>query len=149
MVFKMEMTNQDYHKKILQAGIKPSVQRVAIYSYLDNHRTHPDAEEVFAALGPDYPTLSKTTVYNTMRLFEEKGLIQAVRIEDDKLRFDAMTENHLHFKCSICNKIFDIIDFESVNLINRQCDSILPKGFREEKIQTLIWGKCRECSDLN
>ena len=45
-------------------NIKPSVQRIAIMKYLMEHRTHPTVDEIYTALSPTIPTLSKTTVYN-------------------------------------------------------------------------------------
>lgn len=48
-------------------NIKPSVQRIAIMKYLMEHRTHPTVDEIYTALSPTIPTLSKTTVYNTLK----------------------------------------------------------------------------------
>ena len=58
--------------KYLQGyGIKPSIQRIAIMDYLLTHKTHPSIEEIYLALCDEIPTLSKTTVYNTLKLFAE------------------------------------------------------------------------------
>jgi len=62
----------NYHTRLNAVGIRPSVQRVAVYAYLCEHPVHPTVETVYSALSSDYPTLSKTTIYNTLRLFEEK-----------------------------------------------------------------------------
>ena len=58
-------------ERLLESGIKPSVQRVEIMTYLMTHFTHPTVEEVYKALCPTIKTLSRTTVYNTLRLFSE------------------------------------------------------------------------------
>ena len=75
--------------KILQHyGIHPSVQRIAIMDYLLKHRTHPTVDEVYVALYKDIPTLSKTTVYNTLRLFSEQGAALMLTIDERKICFD-------------------------------------------------------------
>ena len=48
-----------------RCGLRLSSQRIAVASYILSHRTHPTADEIFNALKPDHPTLSRTTVYNT------------------------------------------------------------------------------------
>lgn len=64
------MTAYEY---LLSYHIKPSVQRIAIMDYLLNHKTHPCIDEIHTALCKEIPTLSKTTVYNTLKLFVEHG----------------------------------------------------------------------------
>ena len=88
-------------------GIRPSLTRVLIYDYLRQHRTHPTADEIYSALSPEAPTLSKTTVYNTMKLLSEKGVIKTITIEEQQARFDACTDTHGHFLCKDCGKVFD------------------------------------------
>ena len=67
--------NALYQKILQQAGIRPSIQRIAVYAFLYENRIHPDVETVYNKLNPIYPTLSKTTVYNTLKLFEEKNIV--------------------------------------------------------------------------
>ena len=136
-----------YAEILQKADIRPSIQRIAVYSYLCEHPVHPDVETVYDALNPVYPTLSKTTVYNTLKLFEEKKIVQSIKIEDDKLRFDAEMKDHLHFKCMKCGKIFDIFSDEQIKKQNNRCSEFLPNGFSMSKIQTNIWGLCGECAE--
>lgn len=93
--------------KLLQKGIKPSLIRLKVYEYLVNHKTHPTADEIYNSLLLEIPTLSKTSVYNTLSLFVEKGLVQIITIEENIVRFDADTSVHGHFQCKSCGKIYD------------------------------------------
>lgn len=93
---------------LLDYGIKPSIQRMAIVEYMMENRIHPTADEIYNALYVKVPTLSKTTVYNTMKLFTEQGAVLALVIDDKNVRFDIDTSVHAHFQCNHCNKIFDI-----------------------------------------
>ena len=59
-------------QKLSAHNIKPSLQRLAIYSYLLEKKNHPTVDMIYSDLHPSMPTLSKTTVYNTLKLFIEK-----------------------------------------------------------------------------
>lgn len=89
-------------------NIKPSVQRMAIMTYLMEHRTHPTVDEIYTALSPDIPTLSKTTVYNTLRLLSEQGAAQTLTIDERNTCYDADTAPHAHFLCKQCGRIYDM-----------------------------------------
>ena len=59
----------DAYELLVQYQIKPSVQRLAVMKFLIKRRNYPTAEDIYTALYPQIPTLSKTTVYNTLKLF--------------------------------------------------------------------------------
>lgn len=63
-------------------GVKPSIQRLAIMKYLMEHRTHPTADMIFNDLYKEIPTLSKTTVYNTLKLLTEHGAVRTIGIDE-------------------------------------------------------------------
>lgn len=132
------------HQILKNAGIRPSIQRVAVYSYLYENKIHPDVETVYNALYKLYPSLSKTTVYNTLKLFEDNKIVQSIKIDDDKLRFDAEMKPHLHFKCMNCGKIFDIFS-DSIESTNKSLLNELPSNFSFSRIQTNLWGTCSDC----
>lgn len=119
-------------------GIRPSLTRVLIYDYLRQHRTHPTADEIYSALSPDAPTLSKTTVYNTMKLLSEKGVIKTITIEEQQARFDACTDIHGHFLCKDCGKVFDF-DTELPEMK-------IPSGFTPTVTEIYCIGKCKHCN---
>lgn len=64
------------------------MQRIAIMEYLMTHRTHPTVDEIYTALSPSMPTLSKTTVYNTLRLLAEHGAVLELDMDSRNTRFD-------------------------------------------------------------
>jgi len=100
-------TNNEIGNRLLKFGVKPSVQRIAIMEYLTEHLTHPTADTIFNDLYPSIPTLSKTTVYNTLKLLEEQGAIQAINIDEKNVRYDADISPHAHFKCKKCGYVND------------------------------------------
>ncbi len=97
-------------------NISLSHQRLMVLEYLtQNNQCHPTVEQIFTGLQKDIPTLSKTTVYNTLRILAEAGLVRVITIEDNETRYDVNTQNHGHFKCESCGKINDFyIDIDSL-----------------------------------
>ncbi|MDR0698286.1 MAG: transcriptional repressor [Tannerella sp.] len=89
-------------------GIRPSVQRIAIMRYLTDNRTHPTAEEIFEIMRKQIPTLSKTTVYNTLKLFVRQGAATCIGIDEKNARFDGCVKPHAHFRCKKCGRIIDL-----------------------------------------
>lgn len=89
-------------------GIKPSVQRMSIMNYLMEHCTHPTVDEIYSALSPTIPTLSKTTVYNTLKLLCDHGAAQTLTIDERNTCYDANTAPHVHFFCRCCGRVYDL-----------------------------------------
>lgn len=109
---------------LMQHKIKPSLQRIAIMDYLMSFRTHPTVDEIYNSLLPSVPTLSKTTVYNTLKLFEKKGAVLSIGIDEKMIRFDGYTDDHAHFICLSCGCIYDLPIDQSL-LANNQKTSEL------------------------
>ncbi|MCD4817751.1 MAG: transcriptional repressor [Candidatus Cloacimonetes bacterium] len=96
-------------KNILKMhNISPSLHRLKILEYIHRPYTHSTADEIFQALEKDIPTLSKTTVYNTLKTFEKNGIISALSIFENETRYEFKKQEHAHFKCEKCGEIFDI-----------------------------------------
>ena len=87
------------YDRLIEHNIKPSMQRIAIMEFLMEHPIHPSADDIYMALSPSMPTLSKTTVYNTLKLFSEQGAALMLTIDEKNTNFDADTSMHSHFLC--------------------------------------------------
>lgn len=102
------MTNINAIKEYLDGkGVKPSYPRLKVLEYLVEYRNHPTAEEIYEVLVKEMPTLSRTTVYNTLNLFVEEGVVIPINISSNETRYDATVMDHGHFKCTGCGKIVD------------------------------------------
>lgn len=88
--------------------IKPSVQRMAIMNFLWINRIHPTVDDIYNALTDDIPTLSRTTVYNTLKLFVDSGAVLMLSIDEKNTRYDIDISAHAHFRCLGCDCIYDI-----------------------------------------
>jgi Fur family peroxide stress response transcriptional regulator len=123
-------------------GIKPTYQRIKILDFMcQNTRNHPTVERIFAGLAQEIPTMSLTTVYNTLSKFIEKGLVCGVTITGTEVRYDFNTESHHHFLCKKCGQIKDVdvpcsLSGQKGNLID---------GHKIEEIHGYFKGTCRDC----
>ena len=136
------MRTYDY---LLSFNVKPSVQRMAIMDYLLTHRTHPSIDEIYLALCDEIPTLSKTTVYNTLKLFVEHGAAQMLTIDEKNACYDADITLHAHFLCKKCNKIFDF----PAPAEDMQVAQMKDKGFQLEDVHYYYRGICPQCKHQN
>ena len=96
------------YDNLIKHEVKPSVQRMAIMDYMMTHFTHPSVDEIYNALSPKFPTLSRTTVYNTLKLFVEHGAVRMLTIDEHNACFDGDMSLHAHFLCKKCGKIYDM-----------------------------------------
>ena len=101
------VSRAELKEELTKAGIRPSVQRLAIFEYVRNSCQHPTAEVVYEALRDELGSLSLTTVYNTLKLFVDAGLILMLTIDDTFRCFDGDCSKHAHFLCNKCGKIID------------------------------------------
>ena len=131
-------TSMNELRKYLESrGIQPSFHRLKILEYLITHRTHPTVENIHKALSREIPTLSKTTIYNTLKLFLSKGLVWGLTIDENKLRYDFNTEPHAHFKCIKCGRVLD------VSLELPPLGSI--EGHKVMETHLYLKGICKDC----
>ena len=122
---------------LLNYNIKPSIIRVMIYDYLRGTKSHPTVDDIYKALQPGAPTLSKTTVYNTVKLFVSAGLVKALSIDGTQIRYDADIGHHGHFRCDKCEKVYDF-------KISADAECGL-EGFDVTKREIFYSGTCNHC----
>lgn len=91
-----------------EKAISPSYTRTRIYAYLEGNKSHPTVDEIYKSLIDELPTLSKTTVYNVLKLFIEKELVKPVNMSASEKRYELYHTPHSHFKCDMCDTIYDI-----------------------------------------
>ena len=105
-------------------GIQPSAQRLAVAEYVLRTQDHPSADEVLARVRGRVPMISRATVYNTLNLFVEKGLLRQFVLAEGRLVFDPHVAPHHHF-----------VDDESGTIVDVPWDALEVK--RVEKLQGL------------
>ncbi len=124
-------------------GIAPSLTRLKIYEYL-RAASHPSVDEIYQNLKEEIPTLSKTTVYNTLHLFVEKDLAKALFTDFSKNRYDIKDVPHAHFHCTECDEIHDIHEITPPRIAE---DAI--EGYLAKEAQLTLKGVCPRCRRQN
>lgn len=122
-----------------ERGVRPTPQRLAVYEYLLTHRTHPTAEAIFEALLPRYPSFSRTTIYNSLKVLMQAGLIRVVSIDPTEQHFDGYAADHGHCRCDVCGRLFDFpVPDDAIT-------SLIPDGFAVSQQDVFFTGVCRDC----
>lgn len=130
-------------EKLKNNKIRLSHQRLKVLEYLDENRIHPTVEQIYNALHDEIPTLSKTTIYNTLNTLSEAGIVKSLNIEDNEARYDIRTDEHGHFKCKKCEEIYDFeVDMDKVAVKDLE-------GFRIFSKDLYFFGICPKCSNKN
>jgi len=126
---------------LISKNIKPTYQRLEIYKYLRNNRNHPTVDMIYESLLKKIPTISKTTIYNALETFVEKGLVMPIVITGTEMRYDANASKHPHFLCEKCGKIIDI-DLEC-----RYIGKMNVRGNIINEMHCYLRGICQNCNN--
>lgn len=132
----------DATQMLQKAGIVTTRQRVSLLELLFQSTAHPDADSLLVSARKQMPALSADTVYRTLNLFADAGIIQRMAVPTRRARFDKCVEPHDHFMCSRCEQISDIPR-------RRKTAGMIPaeaKACGEVRdVQMVYVGVCRMC----
>ncbi len=136
------MNTNAYTEQLRRAGLRASAQRIAVLKLLEGSTAHPSAEEIYRTLLPAFPSLSLTTVYNTVHTLVESGLLRTVEIDAANLRFDSAAHApHGHFRCRRCGRIFDVALPQGADV-----SGAVPPGFNVDTLDVYFKGVCSDCA---
>lgn len=133
----------DRFRDILRrGGVKLTHQRMVIFQEVAGMDCHPDAETVYRAVRSRLPMVSLDTVYRTLWLLQDLGLVRVLGARD-RVRFDGNTRPHHHFVCRKCGAMLDFCSSEYDRVKIPQVVRALGKP---ETARVEILGTCVECS---
>lgn len=130
---------EKFKQLLVDKGIKPTYQRIKILEYLETHENHPTVEMIYKALYKKVPTLSRTTVYNTLDIFREHGLVALLSTTDSEARYEYNFDSHHHFICKECGAIIDIPVKCSFRMVLER------EGHRVDEVHGNFIGICSKC----
>jgi Fur family peroxide stress response transcriptional regulator len=125
-----------------QKQLKVTPQRVEVYKALLASSSHPSAETVYEKVKKILPNISLDTVNRTLNTLSLIGAAFVVEGSGDVKRFDGNLENHQHFKCVKCKKIFD---FQHKDFENIQAPKEILGRFKVLRATVYIEGLCQPC----
>lgn len=121
---------------------RKSRQREAILKYLRGTHSHPTAYSVYEAVRQDIPNISLGTVYRNLKMLSSEGQILELALAGGLSRFDGNMQNHYHFRCEGCGRVFDVAEPVDVSLDSRVAQET---GFDVSYHITEFRGLCRDC----
>jgi len=145
MVSKAEVERriQAFVQTCRRQGMKVTHQRMEIVRELAASAEHPDAETVYQAVCGRVPSISRDTVYRTLATLEVEGLIRKVSPLVESARYDANTERHHHFICTVCGLVRD---FYSEDLDDLPIPPAVKTFGEIESAQVEVRGICSACA---
>jgi Fe2+ or Zn2+ uptake regulation protein len=127
-------------KKLLESReIRPSHHRILILKYLSQTHNHPTVDEVFRDLAPQAPTITKATIYNSLKVFLEKNLVSSFSTSGGETRYDYKCSAHAHFHCMNCDRVIDVLS-------KYPCYEVKNVGHNKvQEVQLFFKGLCKKC----
>jgi len=124
-------------------GYRITKPRLVILDILRNTTTHPTAEEVYDLVKPRIPNISLGTVYRTLNVLEELGLLRKLSCEQSFYRYDGNVNMHYHAVCLGCGRVFDVNGELLDNLLKERFS--VETGFTITGHKLELYGYCNEC----
>ncbi len=126
----------EIEKRLSEAGVQPTAQRIALCRYLLCEADHPTADEIKKWADLNFPKISMATVYNTLKALVDAGILKEFKFpHSDSAVYDCNTSVHYHFLDEKTGELFDIAP-EAVNLSVKLQDK-----FKVTEIQVLFRGR--------
>ncbi len=136
----------DQFRKFLQDGqYRITPERFEVLAAVLAWDDHFDADNLFIALKNNGSKVSRATVYKTLNLLHECGLVSRYRFSQGHAQYEKTTDrpHHDHMVCTRCGKI---IEFENSRVVRLQDDACAFYGFKPTYHSFQIFGACLECS---
>jgi Fur family peroxide stress response transcriptional regulator len=123
-------------------GIRLTPQRQVILQFLKETEEHPTAEQVYQKIGEQFPGISLATVYNTLNMLKELGVIRELSYGDMSSRYDGNDTEHAHLVCENCNHVIYIACPPQESM---QTPDIDQHGFQIRSYRLEYYGTCESC----
>jgi len=126
-------------------GLKVTPQRSEIYRQLLCSLDHPCVDSLYRRVKKIFPGISFDTVHRTLQTFADLGLAQVVEGTGVPRRFDPNLDDHHHFWCRVCRRVFDL----SAQNGNRRLSEMEwgdHPGYRVLRARLVLEGVCADCS---
>ena len=129
--------------RLREKGYRLTPQRVMILSAIEDSDSHISAEDIYAQVAARYPQVNISTVYRTLELLKELGLIYEIDLGEGRIRYHPEGKGHHHHL--VCQKCGAVIDVDESTLA-RLRDVLLSRyDFSAQLKHIAIFGTCQDC----
>jgi Fur family transcriptional regulator, iron response regulator len=128
------VTREQISAILMERGVFPTPQRLDVAQVILTRPQHLSAEQIIAGIRSMGSRVSKATVYNTLNLFCERGLVRTVEVDPSRQFYDSTIEPHHHFYNMETGELIDI-PLDGVTL---QLNTSLPAGTEQAGVDVVI-----------
>lgn len=137
------MAEQDLFTSLQSTGVRITRQRRAVLRVLQESNEHLDAAAVHDRVRARDPRVSLATVYRTLALLKEEGLVDEHRLGEGHAHFEAAPRTpHYHFSCVGCGRVVEFDAPEVARIVRRL---IKEQGVQVRETHLSITGYCAVC----
>lgn len=136
-------TDTELTELLRQRGLRATSQRVVMHRLLREQNRHVSAEDLLSEATERLPGVSLPTIYATLELFEELGIVRRVNGGSGTLMWDTRSDAHHHMICRSCGRVEDIetpLDLEGARR------SAARSGFQPDRAEVVVSGLCASCA---
>lgn len=138
----MSIDLREIETRFRRHAVRLTRQRAAIYAALVETTSHPSADDLYRMVTRQQPMMSRNTVYYTLGVLRNAGLIREVNVGHDMARYDGNVSMHHHLICLGCGQILDVMDDELNQL---HLSSEQARGFEVQGHRVEFHGYCVSC----
>jgi len=135
---------EELDTRLAASGYRLTPQRMAVMEAIRSTDRHPDAHWIYQAVREKLPQTSLGTVYRTLKVLEEAGMLRALHYSGTPTRYDACVTPHYHVLCRSCGRVADIdlaLGFE----LERQIAAWTDFCITDHRLE--FFGLCPECQN--
>ncbi len=133
----------DIIRKLSKQGYRLTPQRMMILEVVERADSHISAEEIYTQILARYPHLNISTVYRTLELLKELGLVTETDLGDGRVRYHSMKKGRHHHL--VCQKCGAIIDLDESVLSPLKVALLREYKFSADLRHLAIFGRCANC----
>lgn len=142
------MDATQFKERLKEKGCKLTLQRRSVLDVLIDHcNEHLSTEEIYGKVKEKYPEIGLATVYRTIQLFEEMGIVDRLNLDDGCSRFELASEDcvhhHHHLVCEVCNSVFEV-ENDLLEEIEKEVEQ--KYKFKIHDHNLMFYGVCEECA---
>jgi len=134
----------DIASKLSEQGYRLTPQRMMILSAIENSDDHISAEEIYAQVLAKYPHVNISTVYRTLELLKQLGLVTETDLGGGRVRYHPADKGHHHHL--VCTECGAIIDLDESLLASLESTLLREYKFIADLRHLAIFGRCANCS---
>src|SRR3954470_21999615 len=137
----MDSVSENLSTALHERGMRVTPQRVLLHRALRELDRHVTADELLESVADRLPNVSLPTIYATLELLEELGMVRRVQRAGTTL-FDPRVDSHHHLICTVCGSIEDLDSALDTAALER---AAAKHGFEQERIEAVVHGRCAAC----